>query len=105
MEDGISRGLQHCYETCYEKGSRHRRWACIVQKWFHHGDVVSGQVDLYMTLIPIHLYLQKLRGRSQLRAHSLPANHILCLLMESNSDTSLHLHLLLLSSLTRCQHG
>jgi len=21
----------------------------MVQRWFHHGDVVSGQMDLYMT--------------------------------------------------------
>ena len=21
----------------------------MVQRWFHHGDIVSGQVDLYMT--------------------------------------------------------
>ena len=42
MEDGISGGLQH----------RHERQACMVQKWFHRGDVVSRQVDLYMTVFP-----------------------------------------------------
>jgi len=49
MEDGISRGLQHHHETCCEKGGCHRRWACIVQRWFYHRDIVSRQVDLYMT--------------------------------------------------------
>ena len=49
MEDGISGGLQHCHETCCEKGGHHGRRACMVQRWFHHGNVVSGQVDLYMT--------------------------------------------------------
>ena len=49
MEDGISRGLQHRHKTCCEKDGCHRRQACIVQRWFHHRDIVSGQVDLYMT--------------------------------------------------------
>ena len=51
MEDGIPGGLQHHYKMCCEKGGRCGRRACMVQKWFHHGDVVSGQVDLYMTLL------------------------------------------------------
>ena len=51
MEDGISGELQHCYETCCKKGGHHRRWACMVQRWFHREDVVSRQVDLYMTLL------------------------------------------------------
>ena len=33
MEDGISRGLQHCHKTCCEKGGRRGRQACMVQKW------------------------------------------------------------------------
>jgi len=49
MEDGISRGLQHRHETCCEKGGRRGRWACMVQRWFHRRDVVSRQVDLYVT--------------------------------------------------------
>ena len=49
MEDGISRGLQHCHEMCCEKGGCHGRRACMVQRWFHCGDVVSRQMDLYMT--------------------------------------------------------
>ena len=44
MEDRISGGLQHCHETCCKKGGRRGRRACMVQKWFHSGDVVSGQV-------------------------------------------------------------
>jgi len=51
MEDGISGGLQYCYEMCCEKGGRCGRRACMVQRWFHHGNVVSGQVDLYMTRV------------------------------------------------------
>ena len=66
---------------------------------------LSFGIEAIASLIPIHLHLQKLRGRLQLRAHSLPTNHILCSLMESNSDTSLHLYPLSLSSLTRCQCG
>ena len=42
--------LQHHHETCCEKGGRHGRQACMVRKWFHRGDVVSRQVDLYMTI-------------------------------------------------------
>ena len=49
MEDGISGGLQHRPETCCEKGGRCGRWAYMVQKWFHCGDVVFRQVDLYIT--------------------------------------------------------
>jgi len=40
MEDGIPRRLQHCHETCCEKGGCRERRACIVQRWHHHGDVV-----------------------------------------------------------------
>jgi len=30
MEDGISRGLQHCHRTCCEKGGCCGRWTCII---------------------------------------------------------------------------
>ena len=40
VEDGISRGLQHCHMTCCEKGGHCGRRACRVQRWHHHGDVV-----------------------------------------------------------------
>ena len=51
MEDRISGGLQHCHETCCEKGGYCGRQACMVQRWFHCWDVVSRQVDLYMTQV------------------------------------------------------
>jgi len=61
-------------------------------------------------LIPIHLHLQKLSRRSQLRAYSLPANHILRLLMGNGSNipnipSHPHHHSLLLNSLTKHQRG
>jgi len=40
MEDRIFGGLQHCPEMCCEKGGCHGRWACMVRRWHHHGDVV-----------------------------------------------------------------
>jgi len=51
MEDGILGRLQHHHEMCCEKGGCHGRQACMVQRWHHHGDIVSGQVDLYMTTV------------------------------------------------------
>jgi len=58
-------------------------------------------------LIPINLHLQKLDGRSQLRTHSLPLNHIIRSLMELISSSSFPLipqYLSLLGSLTKYQH-
>ena len=49
MEDGIPGRLQHCHEICCEKGGCHGRRACRVQRWHHRRDIVSRQVDLYMT--------------------------------------------------------
>ena len=40
MEDGISGGLQHHHKMCCEKGGCRGRWACRVQRWHHHRDVV-----------------------------------------------------------------
>jgi len=40
MEDGIPGWLQHCHETCCEKGGHHGKQACMVWRWFHHGDVI-----------------------------------------------------------------
>jgi len=34
VEDRISGGLQHCHETCCEKGGRRGRRACMVRRWF-----------------------------------------------------------------------
>jgi len=50
MEDKVSGGLQHRHETCCEKGGCCGRWACMVQRWFHHRNIVSRPVDLYMTV-------------------------------------------------------
>ena len=50
MEDEIPRGLQHHLEMCYEKGGCHGRQACMIWRWFYHGDVISGCMDLYMTV-------------------------------------------------------
>jgi len=61
MEDRISGGLQYHHEMCCEKGGCHGRQACMVQRWFYRGDVISRQVDLYMTSL---LYLLKLLKRS-----------------------------------------
>ena len=49
MEDRISGGSQHHHETCCKKGGCCGRQAYMVWRWFHHGDIVSGQVNLYMT--------------------------------------------------------
>jgi len=67
-------------------------------------------IEAIAGLIPIHLHLQKLSERSQLRAHSLPTNHILRSLMGNDSNVSNisshpHHHLLLLNSLTKHQCG
>jgi len=43
----------------------------------------SFGIEAIAGLIPIHLYLYKLSGRVQLRAHSLSHNHILQLLLKS----------------------
>jgi len=44
VEDRISRGLQHCHETCCEKGGL--VWFTeVVSPWGRY----SGQVDLHMT--------------------------------------------------------
>ena len=36
MEDGIPGGLQHCHETCCEKGGCHGRQACV------RGSITAG---------------------------------------------------------------
>jgi len=47
-------------------------------------------------LIPINLHLQRLGGRSQLRAHALSNNHILQSLMKPKTNTLFKPHLLFL---------
>ena len=61
MEDGISRGLQHHHKTCCEKGGRHGRQACMVQKWsslqgrcFRTGGLVyDKKTETQILLIPV----------------------------------------------------
>ena len=62
-------------------------------------------VEAIASLISINLHLQKIGGRSQLRVHSLPSNHILWSLMSPSLESLSHQHALLLNSLTRKQHG
>ena len=52
MEDGIPGGLQHRHKTCCEKGGRRGRWACMVQRWHHCGDVVFQTGELVYDSIP-----------------------------------------------------
>jgi len=52
MEDGISGGLQHCHMTCCEKGGRHGRRTCRVQRWHHCRDVVFRIGGLAYDSIP-----------------------------------------------------
>jgi len=53
VEDGIPGWLQHCHETCCEKGGCCGRRACMVRRWFHCGNIISGQVDLHITLVQV----------------------------------------------------
>jgi len=64
VEDGISRGLQHHHKTCCEKGGHCGRRACIVWRWFHHGDIISRQVDLHMIYDWCLMYLARTRIES-----------------------------------------
>ena len=61
----------------------------------------SFGIEAIAGLIPVHLHLQKLSGRSQLRAYSLPHNYILRLLLELNPSVSNTSHLLSLDILTQ----
>jgi len=54
-------------------------------------------------LMPIYLHLCKLSGRSQLRAHLLPNNHILKSLIEPRPNISCLPHQLSLGFLVKCQ--
>ena len=52
MEDGIPGGLQHRHKICCKKGGYHGRQACMIWRWFHHRDIISGWVNLHMTVFP-----------------------------------------------------
>ena len=56
-----------------------------------------------MGLIPINLHLQKLSSKSQLHAHSLLPNHILCSFIEAKPNITSPHHPLLLDSLIKQQ--
>jgi len=65
----------------------------------------SFSIEAIAELISINLHLQKLSKRSQLHAHFLPNNHILCSLIEPKSVALSKPHTLFLSSLSKQQHG
>ena len=78
-----------------------------VALWIVNGFKTAPLMDIeaIASLTSINLHLQKIGGRSQLRAHSLPSSHILCSLMSSCNESLLHQHSLSLNFLTRRQHG
>ena len=55
-------------------------------------------------LIPIYLNIQKLDGRFQLKAHSLPTNHIIKSLLEARPSDNVKTHCLLLEGLMPKQY-
>ena len=63
----------------------------------------SFGIEAIAGLIPIHLHLQKLRDRSQLRAYAVSHNHILRLLLDSRPNIHKNYHCLSLDLLTKCQ--
>jgi len=64
---------------------------------------LSFGLEAIAGLIPINLHLQKLSRRLQLRAHSLPNNHILQFFIEPRTNASFKLHSLFLGFLSKCQ--
>jgi len=63
----------------------------------------SFDIKAIAGLISIKLHLQKLGGRSQLRTHLLPSNHLIQSLIDSSHNASMTQHLTSLDSLTRYQ--
>ena len=63
----------------------------------------SFGIKVIVGLTIIHMYLHKLRGRAQLRAHILPNNYILRSLLKTRTPLNSNLHHLSLNSLTPCQ--
>ena len=61
MEDRMSGGLQHCSKTCCKKCGCHGRWACMIWRWFHHGNIISRQVDLHMIISSFNNLLPRLQ--------------------------------------------
>jgi len=62
-------------------------------------------IEAIADLMPIHLHLCKLSSRAQLRAHLLPDNHILKLLLEARPNLNINPHHLSLDSLTPFQRA
>ena len=60
-------------------------------------------IEAIAGLISIKLHLQKLGGRSQLRAYKLPSNHLVCSLINSQIYTSPNLKSVTLDLLTNQQ--
>ena len=63
----------------------------------------SFGIEAITGLIPIHIHLKKLSGRSQLRAHALLNNYILQSLLESRPNITSNPHCLSLGLLTKYQ--
>jgi len=60
----------------------------------------SYGIEAITGLVPIKLHLQKLGGRSQLQAHKLPPNHLVCSLMNLQLSTPSTHNVIPLNSLT-----
>ena len=74
-----------------------RRVALLILGVFHTSPILG--IKAIAGLIPIHLYLQRLSGRSQLRVHSLSSNHTIKLLSETRSLNDNESYQLLLENL------
>ena len=59
----------------------------------------SFGIEAIARLISIHLHIQKLNGRFQLRAHSLLSNHIIRLILETRPSININTHHFLLERL------
>jgi len=75
-----------------------RRATIWILRAFHISSTLS--IKVITRLIPIHLHLQKLSSRSQLRVHSLPSNYIIKSLLEVRHSNYYKAHWLLLERLT-----
>jgi len=65
----------------------------------------SYGIEAIIGLIPIHLHLQKLSSRFQLRGHTLPTNHIIRSLLDNSPNHPSPPHDLSLSTLTKRQYS
>jgi len=65
----------------------------------------SYSIEAIAGLVPIKLHLQKLGGRSQLQAHKLLPNHLVCSLIDPQSSVFTSQNLIHLNFLTNQQHS